>query len=297
MPVSESSDLYGLPLERFVAERDGLAKALRGEGRRDEAAQVAALRKPSVAAWTVNQLVRTQVSSVALVFDAGDELRRAQSELLSGRGDPVALREASRRERQAINELTEVARGLLSSDGHEPTQATLDRVGETLRAAALDGEARAQVREARLERELRQVGFGAGGALGLIPGAARSSGAMPARATPRREGKGDSKRGHAQSEHAARAEREQAERAEREHAERERAERERAANLEGARRAEAAARRLAGQTTRQVEVAEERRDRAAGALRDADAALAAARERAEEAALGHRRAQHALDDV
>ena len=37
---------------------------LRAEKRRDEAAEVAALRKPSIAAWAVNQLVRTQHDAV-----------------------------------------------------------------------------------------------------------------------------------------------------------------------------------------------------------------------------------------
>ena len=55
-----ADDLYGLPLDAFVPERDALAKRLRAEGRRDEAAEVKALRKPSVAAWAVNQAVRSQ---------------------------------------------------------------------------------------------------------------------------------------------------------------------------------------------------------------------------------------------
>lgn len=42
-------DLYALPLDRFVPERGTLAKALRADRRRDEAKDVAALRKPSVA--------------------------------------------------------------------------------------------------------------------------------------------------------------------------------------------------------------------------------------------------------
>ncbi|MDQ6806108.1 MAG: hypothetical protein M3065_14375, partial [Actinomycetota bacterium] len=138
MASTDPRDLYGLSLDRFVPERGALAKALRGEGDKEEAARVAALRKPSVAAWTVNQLMRTQRAGVAALFDAGDELQRAQSDLLAGRGDAGALREATRRARQAAEELTGVARGLLSSEGQEPTQTTLDRVSETLHAAALD---------------------------------------------------------------------------------------------------------------------------------------------------------------
>ncbi|HXS45756.1 MAG TPA: hypothetical protein VN751_14105, partial [Solirubrobacteraceae bacterium] len=52
--------LYGLAPGEFVPERDALAKALRADGRRDEAAAVKALAKPTVAAWAVNQAVRSQ---------------------------------------------------------------------------------------------------------------------------------------------------------------------------------------------------------------------------------------------
>ena len=174
--LTGANDLYGLPLDRFVAERGALAKTLRGERRTDEAARIAALRKPSVAAWVVNQLVRTQSRAVATLFTAGDELHNAQAELLAGRGDADALREARRRERDAVDDLTQVARGLLSSDGQEPTQATLDRVSETLHAAALDDDARAQARDGCLERELRWVGFGASDAAGTTPEGERAEG-------------------------------------------------------------------------------------------------------------------------
>ena len=92
----DSDDLYGLALDRFVAERGELAKSLRKYGRREDAAEIAALRKPSVAAWAANQLVRTQRSSVQELFDAGDALRDAQSDLLAGEGDGRALRVGGR---------------------------------------------------------------------------------------------------------------------------------------------------------------------------------------------------------
>ncbi|HWT94649.1 MAG TPA: hypothetical protein VN238_16755, partial [Solirubrobacteraceae bacterium] len=53
-------ELYALPLERFVAERDVLVKQLRASKRREEAARVAALAKPSIVAWAVNQVVRSR---------------------------------------------------------------------------------------------------------------------------------------------------------------------------------------------------------------------------------------------
>jgi hypothetical protein len=159
--VINVNDLYGLPLDRFVAERGALAKTLRAEGDRTLAASVAGRRKPSLAAWAVNQLVRTQSGAVAYLFDAGDALVRVQSELLAGRGDARALRDAVERERAALAGLMAAARGLLSAEGHELTHATLERVSATLSAAALDEGARAEIREGCLERELRHVGLGA----------------------------------------------------------------------------------------------------------------------------------------
>ena len=90
----EPKELYGLPLERFTEERNALVKELRKEGRREEATEVSNLRKPSVAAWAVNQLVRTQRRDVANLLEAGDSLREAQSQLLAGHGDADALRDA-----------------------------------------------------------------------------------------------------------------------------------------------------------------------------------------------------------
>jgi hypothetical protein len=160
--VTDARDLYGLPLERFVAERSALVNSLRAAGQADEAARVAKLRKPSVAAWAVNQLVRTQRSAVGELFESGDDLQQAHADLLAGRREPGALREASDRERSAVEQLTSTARGLLSSEGHELSAATLERVGETLHAAALEREARVKVSDGCLERELRHVGLGDG---------------------------------------------------------------------------------------------------------------------------------------
>ncbi len=162
-------DLYGLPLDRFIPERGALARALRDRGERDEATRVGKSRKPSVAAWAVNQLVWTQKKGIAELFKAGDDAQSAQAELLAGRGDAGALRDAARREREAVESLLELARGLLSSGGHELSNMTLERVADTLHAAALEEQAREQVREGRLERELKHVGMAGGTAPARAP--------------------------------------------------------------------------------------------------------------------------------
>jgi len=135
---------------------------------------VAALRKPSLAAWAVNQLVRTQSRDVRALFTAGDKAQRAQAELLTGRGDAAVLRAALEEERDRVNRLIAAARGLLNSEGHELSPATLERVAETLNAAALDEEARAEVKAGGLQRELRHVGIGDTGQSGGAPSPAAS---------------------------------------------------------------------------------------------------------------------------
>jgi len=258
-------DLYGAPFDRFVPQRTELAKTLRKDGRRDEAAEVAALRKPSVAAWAVNQLIRTQARSVKDLFGAGDALRRAHEQAASGRGDAQALRKATQEERAAVDTLIEAARGLLTSDGHELSPTVIDRVAETLRAAALDPDARAQVSEGRLERELRHVGLGFLG----------DTGPAPKRKAP-----------------AAKRKQDQAQKAKAEARERKRAQ-----ALKEARAAEKDARRELERAQKAADSAQARRDKAAAALDDADRELADAQAQAEAATTAHDRAAQALDHI
>jgi hypothetical protein len=300
----QADELYGLALDQFIPERGALVKALRAEKRRDEAAAVAALRKPSVAAWAVNQLVRSQGSSVQELFAAGDELREAQARLLDGSGDGKALRAANERERAAVDELVQAARGLLSSDGHELSPAVVERVADTLHAAALDEGAREQVREGRLERELRHVGLGLGESadpFAVAPPAPKRRAATPDHSATKAKAdapaparKPAAARPKAPSADERRAERDQAKR---DREERERRERERAEARKAARVAEAAAKRRVERAGHALTSAQERRERAAQALAQADEALAAAQAEADEAAAAHEEAQAQLDAV
>jgi hypothetical protein len=154
-----ADELYGLPFEDFIAERGALAKRLRGEGDREGAKRVTALRKPSVAAWTLNQLVRTRAKDVAAFTKAAEGLRSAQAALLEGRGSPAGLREAREAERGAVAKLVKVARGLFPG-GREPGGATLERVAATLHAAASDDAVREEVLSGRLLTEREPSGFG-----------------------------------------------------------------------------------------------------------------------------------------
>ena len=235
-----------------------MARELRKAGERERAGEVAALRKPSVAAWAVNQLVRTQRQPVADLLEAGDALRTAQDDVLAGRGDAQSLRAAVEHERAAVDALTDAARGLLSSDGNELSETIIERVSDTLHAAALEDEARSQVSEGRLERELRHVGLGGFGALGAAPPAPRAEKRTPKRSATKETGTGEKQKAR-ERERTAREEAKAREEARRE-----------------ARATEREAKRREERAERAANLARERRDKAAEALREAEAGLEAA---------------------
>ena len=146
--------VYGADLDDFVNERAAAAKELRAHGRRGDAAAAAKLSKPSVAAWIVNRLARQEAGRMGELLDAGARLREIQL----GAGSPADLRAAGEVQEAALRALMRAAEGIASSRG-SATAATLDRVRETLHAAALDAGLADHVRRGVLVREQRAVGF------------------------------------------------------------------------------------------------------------------------------------------
>jgi hypothetical protein len=272
-------ELYALPLERFVPERNALTRELRAAGKRDEAAAVASLRKPSVAARAVNQLARTHRRELQRLFTAGDALSEVQSSVLAGQAGGHELSEALARERDAVSALVEAASGLLADEGLTPSASVLERIGETLHAAALDDDARTPVDEGRLERELRHVGLGMGAGADVTAPAKRTPAkrvatkGTPTQATEARE--------QAEAEAAAEAQ----ERAEAE---------QRARARKQAQATEKHAGRQAARAAKDLDDAEGAHARAATALEQAKETLTAARREAKAAETAHRKAEREL---
>src|SRR5215207_6002252 len=154
--------LYQLPLEQFVATRDQLARRLRAAGDRATARQVAALRRPPVSAWAVNQLAHAAPNAVAELLEVGAALRQAQQDALVGQpGAARQLRTASAHLRAAITRLSTRAETLLVQSGHAASDATLARLAATLQAAATGDETtRAALAHGRLPGDLDPAGFG-----------------------------------------------------------------------------------------------------------------------------------------
>ena len=154
--MTPGEELYGLPLERFTTARDALAATLRSEGHPEEAAAVKALRKPTAAAWAVNQLVRAEPDLVEALLGAGGELRQAHRQAASGRG-AAQLRAAADAERAAVDQLLARVPAVL---GKVPNAALAESIRNSLHAASSDVEARERVGSGTLVTELRPVGLG-----------------------------------------------------------------------------------------------------------------------------------------
>jgi hypothetical protein len=160
MPAERDLDrLYGLPLEEFTGARNALVRDLQQAGRKDDAEEVRALKKPPASAWAVNQLARQHPQKVAELVKAGDALRKAQRDVLAGKKG-ADVREASRAQHELADELVDAAREILEDSGARATQATAQRILGTLRAASSDPAAARLLRKGHLSEDVESIGFG-----------------------------------------------------------------------------------------------------------------------------------------
>jgi len=148
--ASVATELYGRPLREFIEHRTAAARELD----KPLAASVRALRKPSPAAWLVDQLVRSDAAEIAAAIALGVDLQRAQTD-----GDGERIRDLSRRHRDEVRNLTESARTIAVSSGLTASAAVLDEVAQTVSAGMSDAGAAAAIRSGLLVRSLRSTGF------------------------------------------------------------------------------------------------------------------------------------------
>ncbi len=170
--------LYHGPLEEFTPRRNALVEDLQADGKDDAARWVKSLRKPTRAAWLVNQLQANDGRGIRRLLKASAELRAAQEEMLAGSTDHRKLRASATNERKAIDSLTASAEKLGEQEG--VGQQIMARVSETLQAAASDPEVAEAIQLGRLEREQRAASLGLVGSAEPVP-AAKSKDPEPER--------------------------------------------------------------------------------------------------------------------
>jgi hypothetical protein len=147
---SAIDELYAADLGDFVSERKRLSKELDPE----EAAEFAKLRKPTVAAWALNQLARRNRRDVDLLLDAGHRLREAQTGVLRGK-EREGFEQAQTIERDALRRLTKAAQELLGNR----SATVLNQVEQTLRSAAVSESGREVLARGRFVEPLGAEGF------------------------------------------------------------------------------------------------------------------------------------------
>ncbi len=158
MDLDEVADeLYAVVPGDFVAARTEAARRARAAGDRALAQRIAALGKPSTAAWACNALVREQPEEIAGLVELGDLLREAQESLA---GDQ--LRALGSQRSRLLAALTRQARGVAARLGHPLSDAVADQVEQTLRAALTDPDAGEALLAGRLTGALAPTGTGLG---------------------------------------------------------------------------------------------------------------------------------------
>ncbi len=205
MDLDEVADeLYGVAPGDFVAARTEAARRARAAGDRALARQVAALGRPSTAAWACNALVREEPDEIAGLVELGGLMREAQDSLA---GDQ--LRALGTQRSRLLAALTRQARALAARLGHPLSDAVADQVEQTLRAALADPEAGEALLAGRLTGPLSSTGTGLGSRpdLRVVPASGGGCAVPPAPSAPstpsRPAGRGDAARRAAEEQRRA----------------------------------------------------------------------------------------------
>jgi hypothetical protein len=168
-----AADLYGLLPSEFTAARNERAAAATGQ----LAKRIKALRKPSVAAWAVNLLVRD--GQLAEAVELSSALHEAQDDL-----DAPELAKLGRQRRALVAGLARRAAALADEAGLPLSRAVVDEVESTINAAIVDAAAGAAVLTGRLVRTVHADGMEpaeiADAVAGSVPG-------VPDRPAPARD--------------------------------------------------------------------------------------------------------------
>ena len=160
MPTSTEElirGLYEAHPDGFVAGRAAAIADAKQAGDKETARRLAALRKPTVAAWLVNLLALRRPELIDELVELSTALRQAQRGL---HGEQ--LRELSTQRRQVVSALVNAAQRLAIEEDPALRSAKLPmgEVEATLTAALAEPEIAGQVRTGRLVRAATYAGFG-----------------------------------------------------------------------------------------------------------------------------------------
>ncbi|USQ79917.1 hypothetical protein NF556_20410 [Ornithinimicrobium faecis] len=150
-----AAQLYAGALSDFIPLRTNMVKTAKADGQKDAAKEIGTLRKPSVAAWALNQLVHNGATVIKRLADLGARLRRATAQL-----DAPAIA-ALRGERDTVlADLVAAAAEASIESGQKLSSAVESEVRNTGIAALADEAAETVLTSGTLTRALSYSGFG-----------------------------------------------------------------------------------------------------------------------------------------
>jgi hypothetical protein len=129
-PEDDIDALFRLPLAEFTGARNTLAAQLKKGGHRNEADRVKLLAKPSISAWTVNQIYWMHREAFDQLIASGKRFRRGPR--LAGK--VATMRESLDARREVLSHLSDLATALLRDAGHNPSPDIMRRIVTTLEA-------------------------------------------------------------------------------------------------------------------------------------------------------------------
>jgi hypothetical protein len=148
-----AAELYGADPQEFTDRRKALSAAAKAAGDAAAAKQIAALRKPTRAAWVVNSLVRAAPEAPGRLASLSAALRAAEQAK-----DGQRLRELSAERGRLVDSLADQA--MAAAAVADPPAGLREEVAATLTAALADPEVTAAFAAGTLTRAAEWAGFG-----------------------------------------------------------------------------------------------------------------------------------------
>ncbi|PAZ10012.1 hypothetical protein CLM62_43400 [Streptomyces sp. SA15] len=142
-------ELYATPPPAFVSRREELAAEARTAGRVEDARRIHAARRPTLAAWAANLLLRSRPDESEQFLQLGRALREAYRTLDAG-----GIKELSEQRRRIVSGLSRQAAQLAREAGHRLSDMAQQDVESTLRAVLADQDAADRWATGRLENAL-----------------------------------------------------------------------------------------------------------------------------------------------
>ena len=163
MDEDEIDALFQLSPPEFVSARNALAAQLKKSGKGDLASRVRTLPKPSISAWTVNQLYWKHRSAFDKLLANGERFRQAQASRLAGKN--ADLHRLLNERREELSSMARLAADMLQRASGTAPPGVMRRITASLEALSAYGTLEGAPRAGRLVEDVDPPGFDALAAL------------------------------------------------------------------------------------------------------------------------------------